>query len=89
MAVTNTAKGPIKMTAQGDAVTGSTYITWLRWVGATTAGHTLVVSDTAGDLIAASEADGPNFIDIIPIFSFRNGITATTMASGTLYIHGR
>ncbi|MHA2065531.1 MAG: hypothetical protein ACXABY_14245 [Candidatus Thorarchaeota archaeon] len=87
MAVSNEIKGPIVMNAQGDSISSPTYITWLRWVGATTAGHSLVVNDGDGDRIASSECDGANFLDIIPIFRMRKGVVATTMQSGELSIY--
>ena len=64
-------------------------IKYIRWVGATTAGHSLVVNDTNGDMIFESVADGANFIDVHPIFEIIDGVVVATMQSGTLYVFYR
>lgn len=87
MAVTNSGKSPVKCSALNDALTGRWRLTYLRWVGATTAGHVLVVNDEAGDLIWSAEADGPNFNDIQPIFENKDGLVVATMQSGYLLVY--
>ena len=82
MAVSNEVKGPVKFTDPLDAVAYRRKWTYLRWVGATTAGHTLVINDADGDLVWDSEADGANFNDIHPLFQIRTGLTIATMGSG-------
>lgn len=86
MAVTN-AIGIIKMTAAADAVTGKMKIDFIRWVGATTAGHSLVLKDTAGNTIFESVADGANFIDVHRVPIVVDGVDLDTMGSGTLYLY--
>jgi len=84
MAVTNEDKGKPLLTASGDAVTGYKIIDQFRWTGATTAGHTLVINDSDGKLIAKSIADIANFETIIPLVGvsrYVNGFTVT-MDSG-------
>lgn len=87
MAVTGEVFGIAKMTAALDAITSKVRISWLRWVGATTAGHALSVTDTAGNVIWESEADGANFIDMFPVYKIVTGVKAATMDSGTLYVY--
>ena len=89
MAVSNLTASPIVLGTQGDADSRSFFVTWVRWNGATTAGHALVLRDTAGNLVFASEADGANFIDIQPIFKVVKGLSLATMQSGTCYVFYR
>lgn len=87
MAVTGEDKGRIKMTEAADTTDSTLFVKYLRWVGATTAGHSLVVNDEDGDAIFESAAEGANFIDVHPLFSIVRGITVATMGSGTLYVY--
>ncbi len=86
MAVTGLSKGRLKVTSAEVAFTGHKFVTYIRWIGATTAGHSLVVNDADGDMVWESEADGANFIDVHPIFDIIDGITVATMQSGDFYI---
>lgn len=58
-----------------------------RWVGGTTAGHTCVVTDTAGRTIFTAVATAANYTEdkaiTVPMV---NGLIVTTLASGVLYI---
>lgn len=87
--VTNAGKSPLIFSAQGDSITGVWHITYMRWTGASTAGHLLVVNDGDGDLIWDSEADGADFLDIHPLFEDRKGINVATMDSGHLLVYYR
>ena len=92
MAVTGTGTGVLKFTASGDAVTDIYVLGSCRWIGATTAGHRCQMTDTAGNVIFESEADGANFIDGWVFESkWANGITMATMQSGAfnLYMSAR
>ena len=89
MAVSNQTTGPIIMTAQGDSITSSVYISWVRWIGGTTDGHVMEITDHSGNRICKSQADGASFLDIIPIFRMRKGIIVNSLGSGTLEIHYR
>lgn len=86
MAVTGFNVNILKMTAAADAQTGRLHIDYIKWVGATTASHTLSVTNTAGAIIFESEADGANFIDLHPMDKWVNGVIVATMDSGTLYV---
>ena len=77
----------IKLGSNGDAVDRRLYLTYIRWVGGTTAGHTATVTDTAGNVLFTSEADGANFLDIQPVYQIRNGIVVSALGSGTLYVY--
>ena len=87
MAVTGQGTGVYVFSAGSDAITGKTYVKHIRWVGATTAGHHLTVSDSLGNVILDSYADGNYFIDIHPFYRYFTGITVTTMDSGKLYVY--
>ena len=62
-------------------------IDFVRWVGATTAGHQCLLKDAAGGIIFDSYATGSNYVEQAPIRKRYNGLTLTTLASGTLYIY--
>lgn len=87
MAITQNGTHCVKMTAQSDALTGMHHVSYIRWVGANTAGHVCAVSDTSGNVYFASEADGANFIDLQPIFQWRDGVKVLLMDSGTVYVY--
>lgn len=87
MAVSGANTSVIKFSAASDAITGRIKIRTIRWVGATTAGHTLQITDTNGNIIFESEADGANFIDVHPMYEIFDGITVSTMSSGDFYVY--
>lgn len=62
------------------------YIKSIRWVGATTAGHTAVLQNKNGRVFWASEAAGNNFIDEFLYEGWVEGIILSTLASGKIYI---
>jgi len=64
----------------------SLVVRYMRWVGATTAGHQLVVQ-SKGVNIFESVADGANFIDVHPFFDLYQDLDITTIQSGKLYIY--
>ena len=87
MALSFSGTQVVKFGSVGDALTGPQKISYIRWTGATTAGHRCRVTDTAGNVIFPSQADGAHFLDIQPIFQMRRGITILSMASGTVYVY--
>jgi len=88
MAITGTTTLVWKFTTAPGAVTGSILLESVRWVGATNAGHTLEVTNTAGAAIFASEASGANFVDgWVWKRLWADGIIVTTMDSGILYLY--
>lgn len=89
VAVSNTSVSPLILTAQDDADTRVFNITWIRWNGAAAAGDLLQVTDTIGNVIFESEADGANFIDIQPIFRIFRGVKIPNLDSGKVYIFYR
>lgn len=62
------------------------YVKSIRWVGATTAGHTAVITNKNGRTIWASEVAGANFIDESLWESWIDGLSISTLASGKIYI---
>ncbi len=86
MAVTGLKKGRVKMSGATDSFPDVVFVKYVRWVGATTAGHSLVINDSDGNMVWESEADGANFIDVHPIFDIVDGITVATMQSGDFYV---
>lgn len=67
--------------------TGPICIDVIRWVGATTAAHTAVVQDAAGNVIWASHAPTTNHTEESVLEKWFNGLAAPTLASGKLYIY--
>lgn len=87
MAITQTTTSVLKFSASGDAITSTTFVRYFRWVGATLAGDSLNVQDTAGNEYMKSEANGANFLDICPIGRHMTGINVASMGSGALYAY--
>jgi hypothetical protein len=84
----NSLAGPVwKVDTAATLVAGPVRVSRFRWVGATTAGHTCVVTDTAGHVVFSSVATAANFAEDkaldVPLV---NGLIVTTIASGILYI---
>jgi hypothetical protein len=71
----------------GDEIIGRHFLKHMRWIGATTAGHALIVTDSAGVTIFESVADGSNYIDVFPFYRIVDGLTVQTMQSGKLYAY--
>ena len=65
MAVTGTGTGILHITSSTDVVATSTVmiLSSLRWVGATTATHSCIITDGAGNVIFSSVANAANFVD--------------------------
>lgn len=79
-------------TASATAITSYTFIAnKIRWVGATTAGHTVVVQNGSTHVKWTAEATGANYTEETH-FSERyplilDGLIVPTLASGILYIY--
>ena len=79
-------------TAGATALTSKTFTAYkIRWVGATTAGHTISVQNAGGTVKWASESVGANYVesetfpnDKLLVFE---GLKVPTMASGKVYIY--
>lgn len=84
--VSGVGHGVLKFTSNGGSVTGRHIVTMVRWVGATAASHTAVLTDTAGQEWFRSEADGANFIDLFPIYKPITGLSVA-QSSGTFYVY--
>lgn len=59
----------------------------IRWVGATTAGHALILDDQDGNVVFHSVAAGANHVDAHNVETVVNGLTVDTIASGTCYVY--
>lgn len=77
-------------TAGATAITTVTFVaTKVRWVGATTAGHTVSVQNNSGIAKFAGEATGANYTEsehFDPPLIFE-GLKVPTLASGVIYIY--
>lgn len=90
MAVSGFDKRPAVgvMTASADAKTGVMTISGFQWYGATTAAHSCVVKDTAGNVVwsasVAAAGDAPN-----AFWNFEREVDGlvVTMGSGTLLVY--
>lgn len=59
----------------------------VRWVGATTAGHTATVQDGKARIVWTSVANAANYVEAdTPAVQDLNGLTVPTLGSGTLYL---
>lgn len=88
MAVTGTSTGVLRFTASGDMVDGVHVLGSCRWIGATTAGHRCSFTDSTGNVIFESQADGPNYTDgWVFEGKWANGITVASLQSGILDIY--
>lgn len=78
-------------TASSTAVTTRTFVAWMiRWVGATTAGHTASVQDSNAKVRWASEASGANYVEETHFEAkpqIFEGLKVPTLGSGTVYIY--
>jgi hypothetical protein len=87
MAVTLESTGRPLFATQGDAVTGKKVVSHFRWYDVTAAGDDLIITDTAGNQIAACTAPVADYETIIPlegVGQYVNGIIAATLDSGKL-----
>ena len=84
MAVTQADQQVVKFAAAADAITGWNDIAFFWWTGAASAAA-LLVSDAAGNEIYRDIASVANYRGFFPVNAKLNGITVTTMGSGTLY----
>lgn len=77
-------------TAAGTAVTSYVFTaTKIRWVGATTAGHTVTIQDKGGAVKFAAAAATTNYDEsesFDPPLIF-DGLIVPTLSSGTVYIY--
>jgi hypothetical protein len=88
MSVSNEDGSPVVFTASGDVSTKAFIMDSLRWVGATAAGHSIVLKDGNGIEVFKSEANGANFIDgWVWKRKWMHGVEVSSMTSGTLYIY--
>jgi hypothetical protein len=91
MAVTQANTRLIRFGTAADAITNQVYIQKIVWLGPTTAGHNLVISDADGVITAMkcniNEAGGRavEWFEEVPFPA--NGITITTLDSGTVDVY--
>lgn len=66
------------------------WVTGIRWVGATTAGHQAVIQDANGRVLWEAIAGTTNWDEesFIPMV-WRDGFKVSTLTSGKLYIYTR
>lgn len=87
MAVTGFNVNVLKMTAAADAQTGMLHVGYIRWINGGAADDECEITNTAGDILFNSIADGANFIDLHPLFQWVNGVIVSTLSSGTVFIY--
>jgi hypothetical protein len=87
MSATRSAANIITVTGQEAATTERVYVTNLHWIGATTAGHLLQVTNAAGAVIRNHKVSAANEYIFIPVYEWCLGVTVADMDSGTLDIH--
>jgi len=62
-------------------------VKFVRWVGATTAGHRCVIQDEEATPFWDAYANATNYTERDELNLSRNGIIVPTLDSGTLYIY--
>jgi hypothetical protein len=83
----NSTSGPLWiLDTTGTITTQQVRVRSWKWLGATTAGHTMIVKDGAGRIRFKSVANGQNFIDADAPNMTMNGFVLDTMTSGELDI---
>lgn len=88
MAITQSTFNIIKMGAGSDALTGLRNVNFILWHSkGAVAGDDLLIKDAAGNELWADTADAANYKNFCPIKNTVNGITLTTMDSGTVYVY--
>lgn len=70
----------------GVIVVGKVFPRTIRWVGATTAGHQVVIQDSNGKVVWASEAAGANYVESDRVEIAWDGLDLVTLGSGKVYI---
>lgn len=83
-------KNPIVIDTAGSTIfnSGGVAVKLVRWVGGTTAGHTVVIQDAAGRVLWASVATGDNFVDQSLLETvWPEGFKVPTLASGKVYVY--
>lgn len=88
---------PFKLdTVANNIVTGTQFVAKIRWVGATTAGHTATITDGNARVIWTSNASGANYVetDTFPspvplkcVGTSTTGLCVTVLSSGILYVY--
>lgn len=79
-------------TAGSALITGTTYWLKIRWVGATTTGHTATITDGANNTVWTSVASGSNYVEestwLGPCpLKVVTQLNVTTLQSGILYLY--
>ena len=78
----------ITMNAINDEVTSGNDVTRIEWaVTAATAGDEVVIKDGSGSVVAHFVTQQVNHVDRVYINKRITGLKATTLDSGTVYIH--
>jgi len=88
MAVTQSAFNVVKLALQGDERKGIIDVNFLYWQNKTGgADEDLKVTDSDGNTLWVDTADGVNYDNFCPLKNTVNGVKATVMDSGELYIY--
>ena len=88
MAVSGTDTGVLTMSANGDAYPFVSILVSCRWVGAGAAGDQCLLTDTSGETLFFSEANGANYTDGWAFDrKWVSGLVVATMDSGTLQVY--
>jgi hypothetical protein len=82
-------RSPLIIDTAGSTVynSGGVAVKLVRWVGGTTAGHTVIIQDPSGRVLWTAIATGDNFTDQSLLETvWPEGFKVPTLASGKLYI---
>lgn len=88
MAVTQERFNVVKLGAQGDEIKGVISINYLYWQSKTSLlGDDLLVKDSDENILWQDTADSLHYDNFLPLKNRVNGVKATVMDSGELYIY--
>lgn len=88
--ITGHKLGIYRFDSEHDGIDGRLYVTYVRWVDAGAAGQQCILregADSSGTIVFDSIADGDNFLDVMKVGRWLNGIYLDTMDAGVLYVY--
>jgi len=87
MAITQSTKPYILMTALNDTLSTRVNVNYLYWYSKeATAGDDIKIVDGDGDIVWEDVADGSNYTKLFPVKSQITGLKIATLDSGKLFV---
>lgn len=83
---TNTDKPIWYSATQGNEHTDLVHIQWVKWIGATSAGHKCQLQDQDGAYVFSDEASDANYVAFQPVGAAYRGLVLNDLDSGHVLI---